>query len=101
MPRGIMISEARESLFDLFEEVIRAPDRVIYIQHRNRKERAALTSEEYLRFLETTVQALRSGASASGFSLFGSGTLHVAPDDVLQKARQQQAELAATKRKKL
>ncbi len=101
MPRRIMISEARESLFDLFDEVTHAPDRVIYIQHRNRKERAALTSEEYLRFLETTVQSLRSGSSAPEFSLFGSGTLHVAPDDVLKKARQQQAELAATKRKEL
>ena len=71
MKRTTNISEARAKLPELAKRVVATPGAVEYIEHRDLPEHLALTTESYLRFLETTVAELRRLATRP-FSLDGS-----------------------------
>ena len=97
--KSVTITEARRVLFDLFEEVLSKGDAVIAIEHRNRKERAVLASESYVRSLEARVAALEA-RTGSGFRLIGSVTAVGDPDTILDEVRARQAELFEAKLRK-
>ena len=97
--KSITITEARRRLFDLFEEVLERGDAVVAIEHRDRKERAVLVSESYVRSLEARVAALEA-KNGSGFRLIGSATLVGDPDTILDEVRARQAELFEAKLRK-
>lgn len=94
------ISTARRQLFDLFDRVTGSEGDRVVIVRRNTPKEAVLVSRDYLDHLETTARRLTARAATS-FSLFGSATLLVPPDDVLRATRQEQARLRARKQAKL
>lgn len=94
--RVLSITEVRRRMFDLFDEVL-ARGEVVVVQHRNREQRAVLTTEAYLRSLESRVEAA-SGAAGTAFRLFDSAILEVDADHVLERTRRDQAERARKKR---
>ena len=94
------ISTARRQLFDLFDRVTAGDGEKVVIVRRNSLKEAVLVSREYLDHLETTTRGLARRAAA-GFSLFGSATLLVPPDDVFRATRQEQARRRARKEAKL
>ena len=81
MARILKISEARKKLFDLVDDVIDRADEVILIEHRDRMERAALVNENYIVYLQATIDALRSERSGE-FRLAGSMRLAVGEDEL-------------------
>jgi hypothetical protein len=81
MARILKVSEARRLLFDLVDDVIDRADEVILIEHRDRTERAALVNEDYIVYLQATIEALRGEGSAE-FSLAGSMRLAVGEDEL-------------------
>jgi PHD/YefM family antitoxin component YafN of YafNO toxin-antitoxin module len=94
--RVLSISEVRRRLFDLFDEVLARGD-VVVVRHRNREQRVVLTSEAYLRSLETRAEAVDRAGDAT-FRLFDSAVLEVDADRVLERTRQDQADRARKKR---
>jgi hypothetical protein len=98
MSRRVKISEARRTLFDLVEEVTSAADGVVWIEHRDRAEAAALVSAQYLRGLERRLEELRR--QAGSFTLEGSMRVVGTPADLeadLADLRRSQAELSEAK----
>jgi PHD/YefM family antitoxin component YafN of YafNO toxin-antitoxin module len=91
----LQISRVRRSLFDLFEKVV-SGNALILIRHRNRDERAVLTSEAHLRSLEKRLESLEAG-NGSSFRLFDSASLRVDPDQILERTRKEQRNLASKK----
>lgn len=59
MDRSIKISEARKALFDLVDRVTRSEAEVVWIEHRDREEQAALVSARHLRSLYARIEALQ------------------------------------------
>ena len=59
MGRTLKISEARRTLFELVDEVTSGAETVVWIEHRDRAEGAALVSARYLRSLHTRIEELR------------------------------------------
>lgn len=99
MDRKLKISEARAKLFDLVDYVTSEERGVVLIERRDKPERAALISEEHLRFLYATIQGLEKKGCAP-FRLKGSMKLLVSPEELeaaLAEGRREQAELAARK----
>ncbi len=99
MDKKLKISEARAKLFDLVDYVTGEDQRVVLIERRNKPERAALVSEEHLRYLYATIEGLES-KQRSPFRLKGSMKLLVSPEELeaaLGEGRREQAELAARK----
>ena len=94
------ISTARRQLFDLFDQVTGSEGDRVVIARRNAPKEAVLVSREYLDHLENTTRHLARRA-AKAFSLFGSATLLVPPDDVLRATRQEQAHLRTRKQTRL
>lgn len=99
MERKLKISEARARLFDLVDYVTREERGVVLIERRDRPERAALVSEEHLRYLYATIDGLER-KSRTPFRLKGSMKLMVSPEELesaLAEGRREQAELATRK----
>lgn len=99
MDKKLKISEARAKLFDLVDFVTGEEQGVVLIERRNNPERAALVSEEHLRYLYATIEGLES-KQRSPFRLKGSMKLLVSPEELeaaLGEGRREQAELAARK----
>ncbi len=99
MSRTFKISEARARLFDLVDQVTSAEESVVLIEHRDRAERAALVSEQHLRYLYTTIAELRK-QGIRPFRLAGSMRLLVSEDELesaIEQTRREQADLAASK----
>lgn len=99
MDKKLKISEARAKLFDLVDYVTGEDHGVVLIERRNKPERAALVSEEHLRYLYATIEGLES-KQRSPFRLKGSMKLLVSPEELeaaLGEGRREQAELAARK----
>lgn len=99
MERKLKISEARAKLFALVDYVTREEQGVVLIERRDRPERAALVSEEHLRYLYATIEGLERRGRAP-FRLRGSMKLLVSPEELesaLAEGRREQAELAARK----
>jgi PHD/YefM family antitoxin component YafN of YafNO toxin-antitoxin module len=97
MGRTVKISEARRTLFELVEEVTSAEDAVVWIEHRDRAEAAALVSAEYLRGLERRLEELRR---QTPFTLAGSMRLVGTATDLdadLDELRRRQGELTDAK----
>ncbi len=93
------ISAARYQLFELFAAVTGEDGRRVVISHRRSKKRAVLVSESYIELLEK--RARKRASSGEPFSLFGSATLNVPPEDVLAQTRAAQQQLARAKQDKL
>ncbi len=95
MSRTVKISEARKTLFELVDEVTSSSEGVVWIEHRDRAEGAALVSARYLRSLQTRIEEMRRHTSQ--FKLAGSmrlvGTAEALDAD-LEALRGEQAELA-------
>jgi PHD/YefM family antitoxin component YafN of YafNO toxin-antitoxin module len=99
MDKKLKISEARAKLFDLVDYVTGEDQGVVLIERRNKPERAALVSEEHLRYLYATIEGLES-KQRSPFRLKGSMKLLVSPEELeaaLGEGRREQAALAARK----
>lgn len=92
--KQLSISEVRQRLFELFDEVLSRGE-VVVVHHRNREQRAVLTSEAYLRALERRAEA---GGTGAAFRLFDSALLKIDADRILERTRRQQADRAKTKR---
>lgn len=88
MERARTLSQARQELFAIFEEVIAHPGRKVVLRHRGSDKDAVLVSREYLQRLEEGRAEARSG----GFSLFGSATLNGSVDEVLTEIRHEAEE---------
>jgi PHD/YefM family antitoxin component YafN of YafNO toxin-antitoxin module len=82
-----LISAARAELFELFEEVIAHDGKKVVIEHRTSPKKAVLISADYLERLE---RLERDAPKAGAFTLYGSGTLHVDPEDVLKDVRREE-----------
>lgn len=89
MTRRISISEARGKLPELAKFLARHPDQVVLVEHRDLKERLALTTEAHLRYLETMVRELKRQTSRP-FSLSGSLASEL-DDEALEAALQEMA----------
>jgi len=99
MTRVLKISEARKRLFDLVDEVTAEDDQVVLIEHRDRPRRAALVSEEHLRYLNATIMALRKSLTTE-FRLAGTMKLAVSAEELevaLERSWAQHAERAQRK----
>jgi PHD/YefM family antitoxin component YafN of YafNO toxin-antitoxin module len=99
MGKTLKVSEARKRLFDLVEEVTSESEEIVWIEHRDRPARAALVSEDHLRRLHATIEALRR-RRPSAFRVAGSLEIVDGPDsleEALSRSRAEQGELAATK----
>lgn len=59
MDRTVGISEARKTLFELVDRVTRDEEAIVWIEHRDREERAALVGARHLRSLHARVEALQ------------------------------------------
>lgn len=68
MKRNLSISQARARLPELAHRIAGSPGRVEYIAHRDLDEDIAMTTRSHLRFLEDSLQELRS-RSATAFRL--------------------------------
>jgi PHD/YefM family antitoxin component YafN of YafNO toxin-antitoxin module len=90
------ISTARQELFELFDRVTGDEGERIVIARRTSRKEAVLISKDYLEQLETANHQLARRAATS-FSLFGSATLAVPPDDIFHVTRQEQTRLGARK----
>src|SRR5688572_21991962 len=99
MRRRIGISEARGKLPELAKHLARNPTDVVLIEHRDLRERIAMTSEENLRYLETMADELRKQAAGS-FRLAGSITSQLTDDELeaaLARLREDAARLSDQK----
>jgi PHD/YefM family antitoxin component YafN of YafNO toxin-antitoxin module len=99
MLRTFKISEARARLFDLVDQVTSAGESVVLIEHRDRAERAALVSEQHLRYLYATIEELRK-RGIRPFRLAGSMKLLVSEDGLeaaIERTRREQTDLARSK----
>ena len=99
MDKKLKISEARAKLFDLVDYVTSQEQGVVLIERRDNPERAALVSEEHLRYLYATIEGLEK-KDRSPFRLKGSMKLLVSAEEMeaaLADGRREQAELAARK----
>jgi len=83
MSRTISISEARARLPELARYLRRAPQRVVFIEHRDMEERLALVTEGRLRYLEALVAAAEQGADRA-FKLAGSMSSTLTDDELEQ-----------------
>lgn len=95
MDRSIKISEARKTLFDLVDRVTRSEEVVVWIEHRDREERAALVSARHLQSLYARIEALQRRTNP--FRLAGSMRLTGDADElgaVLDALRRDQARAA-------
>ncbi len=81
MPRSISISEARARLPELAKYLRRSPRQVVFIEHRDMKERLALVTESRLRYLEALVAAAAQ-QGASSFKLAGSVTSELSDEEL-------------------
>jgi hypothetical protein len=90
-----MLSAARAELFDLFEEVTSKQGEKIILVHRGSSRTAALVDGEYLERLEQL--ARRPSGPTEPFRIFGSATLRVPPEEVLQAVRAEQRALGEKK----
>ena len=98
MGRTVKISEARKALFELVEEVTAPGGGVVWIEHRDRPDAAALVSADYLRGLERRIADLLR--QTTPFKLEGSMRLVGSPADLdaeLADMRREQAELSEAK----
>lgn len=68
MARRLKISEARGKLPELAKFLSRHPDKTVVLEHRDLDERLVVTTERYLRYLETAVKELNK-RSARRFRL--------------------------------
>lgn len=103
MPRHIKISEARGKLPELAKYLVRHPDQVVWVEHRDLGERLALTTETHLRYLETMVRELRKQVSRP-FKLAGSVTTDLNDQELeaaLRAIREEQARLGEEKFRRL
>lgn len=95
--REVKISEARQRLFELVEQVTSGDEPVVYIEHRDRQHRAALVSEAHLRYLEARAAAATRSAP---FKLAGSMTLLVSDEELEQAMSADRAEQSRLAREK-
>lgn len=59
-----------------------SPGEIVYIQHRDRKERLVLTTETHLRMMETMVMNLRKQLTTAPFRLQGSLETDLTADEL-------------------
>ena len=97
MPKTRTISAARKEFFELFDEVTSVEGHQVVIGRRNRSREAVLVAKDYLDHLEFTNRRGTRAPSQRRFSLYGSATLHVPPEQVLEASRREQAGAAAAK----
>jgi len=98
MTRHMSISEARRKLFELAEYVA-AQDGVVFIEHRDKRERVALVSEARLNYLEASLRELRRQV-VKPFRLAGSIVSELSDDELehaLQELRSDAREQARAK----
>jgi hypothetical protein len=103
MARSISISKARAQLPALARYLRRSPDQVVFIEHRDMRERLALITEARLRYLESLVEAAAKRGKGT-FRLAGSMTSKLADDELeveIAKIKQEDRELSAAKTGKL
>lgn len=103
MARPISISEARAKLLELAQYLQRRPTEVVLIQHRDRPERLALTTESHIRFLKTMVRELKKNGSRP-FKVAGSMTTELSDHELeaaLQEDRKQRARTSESKLRKI
>jgi hypothetical protein len=93
MAKRRIISAARAELFELFDEVTARDGAKVIIEHRTSPKRAVLVSEAYLDQLER----VRRASTGSTFTLFGSATLAVPAEKVLESVREEQHALGEEK----
>jgi hypothetical protein len=98
---AVPISEARRRLFELVEEVLTGRADRVALSHRGYDDQVVLVRARDLAKLEADLNALRARLGPEPRPLRGLGTLLVDPDQVLVRARQRQAALAAEKRASL
>lgn len=99
MSRRIKISEARGRLPELAKYLIRNPDQVVLVEHRDLDERLALITEGHLRYLETMVMELRKKVTRP-FKLAGSITSHLSDEELEAALRQMREEQARVDEKR-
>lgn len=98
------ISQARARLPELAQRVMDSPNEVVYIQHRDRKERLVLTTETHIRMLETMVMNLRKQLAAVPFRLEGSLETSLSADELaaaIDAGRSAEAESAESRQRDL
>ena len=83
-------SDARARFPELAQLAMESPGAVIIIEHRDYKERLALTTEGYVRLLEETIMELQSQLGLPAFQLEGSLQTELTPEEM-------EAELMATR----
>ena len=96
MSKSCTISTARNQLFELFDEVTSVEGQRVIIGRRNRPKQAVLVAKDYLDHLEFASRQMR-GAPAGRFVLYGSASLRVPPEQVLEATRREQETEAAAK----
>lgn len=103
MARRINISQARGKLPELAKFLMQYPDQVVLVEHRDLEKRLALTTEDHIRYLETTAKELRKEASRP-FKLAGSITSKLSDGELeaaLKQMRKEQERLRAKKVRQL
>ena len=103
MPKTVRISEARAKLPELAQYLHHRPTEVVLIEHRDLKERLALTTERHIRLLKTMIKELK-GKSTRPFRLAGTITTALTDDEleaILQAARKQQERRSERKLRKV
>lgn len=103
MARRVKISEARTRLPELAKFLMRYPDEVVLVEHRDLEKRLALTTEDHIRYLEAMAKELRKKAS-SPFELAGSVTSKLSDAELeaaLEAMREEQERVRETKLREL
>lgn len=96
---SVPVTSARARLFELVEDLLAGRRDRVELTLRAREDSVILMRKSSLRAMEADIQALQGRAGLEVQPLAGLGVLNVAPDQVLAKSRQRQAEqMAARKR---
>ena len=90
----ITISEARARLPELAQLAMESPGAIVIIEHRDYKERLALTTEGYVRLLEETIMKLKSLLDLPPFQLEGSLQTDLTPEEMEAELMAMRAEQA-------
>jgi hypothetical protein len=93
-------SEARARLPELAQLAMESPGSIVIIEHRDYKERLALTTEGYVQLLEETIMELQAQLGLPAFKLEGSLQTDLTPEEMeaeLMALRAEQAQSGAAR----
>lgn len=95
------VTRARARLFDLVEALLQGRSARYELSHRGYEESVVLLRRSDVDAMEADLAALRTQLGPELRPLRGIGRLHVGPDEVVDRIRGRQRQLAADKRASL